>query len=88
MHNVPVTLSTLLKLEVLHRSGATVVCTLPVFVDSDPKAVQLLKKTGMKLIEQQKDLRGMECDVVLDCCAELASYLSPRLGAVELTQTG
>eukprot|EP01116_Phalansterium_solitarium_P018919 TRINITY_DN515_c0_g1_i1.p1 TRINITY_DN515_c0_g1~~TRINITY_DN515_c0_g1_i1.p1 ORF type:complete len:369 (+),score=128.90 TRINITY_DN515_c0_g1_i1:1043-2149(+) len=88
VHNVPLTLSTLLKLECLRVSGAEVVVTLPIFVDSDPQAIELLKRTSFRFVPRHEDLRGLVCDVTLDVCAELAEYVSPRLGAVELTQTG
>ena len=83
---MPITLSTLLKIEALVASGAEVVATDTEFVDSDPAAVAKLRAAGVRHIPSHADV-GDDYDVVLDCCAELA-HVTPRLGTVEITRTG
>ena len=56
VHNVPLFLNTVLKIEPLVVGGADVIVTSPNFCGHDPEAVQPLEKAGVKVIlehEQQ-----------------------------------
>lgn len=86
LHNLPLTMSCLLKIDCLLMSGADVTIALPKFVISDPETIDLVKKSGLKYIPQHEF--SEQYDILLDCCSELADVTSPRIGAVEITQTG
>lgn len=86
LHNVHVTLSTLCKIETLIAGGADVTVTATHDLIRSPEAMALLAEAGVSFIEPQ-DLPD-HYDVVLDCCAGLYGIITPKLGAVELTQTG
>lgn len=90
LHNVPVTLSTLFKLQCLMYSGAQLTVTDCEFVPSHAEAVGLLKQTrlGNCYVPSHKDCAKLKFDIVCDVCAEMSDYVEPRLGSVELTQTG
>ncbi|MDP3706380.1 MAG: NAD(P)-dependent oxidoreductase [Legionellaceae bacterium] len=86
LHNVPLTLVTVFKIEVLALGGAVVTTTSPSFFPVENRAADLLKQAHFKV---QTDHQFHETfDLHLDCCAELAHLPSPKLGAVELTQSG
>eukprot|EP01102_Stenamoeba_stenopodia_P020917 TRINITY_DN8305_c0_g1_i1.p1 TRINITY_DN8305_c0_g1~~TRINITY_DN8305_c0_g1_i1.p1 ORF type:complete len:425 (-),score=82.08 TRINITY_DN8305_c0_g1_i1:40-1314(-) len=98
LNNNPVFMSSFLKLEALAVSGAElVVCTLPLFVESEAESLRLFREhrfDNLKLVEDQKEAAACgPFDLILDCCAELASLIPtflapPTIGFVELTQTG
>lgn len=93
LHNVPVTLSTLFKILCLQAGGALLTVTEPVFVQSNAEALALLAKTTIRHQPTHAECaaRGgcQAYDLLLDTCCELGQAgFQPRLGAVELTQTG
>lgn len=86
LHNVPLTVETMFKIEVLALGGADLVVTSPSFMTPDPFSVDILTSAG---IEFRAEYRfAEEFDVVLDCGGELQQLVTPRLGACELTGTG
>lgn len=92
LHCLPTFLTTFLKLDHLRAMGAEIVCTESQFVDSDPAAQRLYyPQTEFKCIpfEEAIELAKREpFDIVLDTGGELAGRVRPRIGTVELTQTG
>ena len=86
LHNVPLTLATLFKIEVLALGGAEITATSIKILPPEKRAIDLLRQARFKVqLEHQFD---EEFDFHLDCCGELLVLPPPRLGAVELTQTG
>jgi adenosylhomocysteinase len=93
LHCLPTFLTTLLKLKHLRAMvGSNIVCCESKFVGSDPVASRLLReKTSFKLVTMDEAIelgKREPFDVVLDCGGELAGKVVPRIGVVELTQTG
>jgi len=91
LHNIPLTLETLVKLESLLAAGAELTVTHTQFApfDAKPEAVRVLNELGVKTVLNHEDLSG-EYDIALDCCAELyqLSNITIKKGLVELTQSG
>lgn len=86
LHNMPIMISDLLKIECLVLSGADVTITMPKFAKSDPEAVEFIKQSSVKFIPEH--VFSERYDILLDCCGELAEVTHPLIGAVEITQTG
>jgi adenosylhomocysteinase len=85
-HNIPLTMCTVLKVETLLKAGADVTVSAINAVPADPKAIDILRRAGVCLdLEKKLD---KEYDIYLDCCAELVNVKPPKLGTIELTQTG
>lgn len=86
LHNVPLTLATVFKIEALALGGAVVTTTSPSFFPVEKRAADLLRQAHFKV--QTEHQFHETFDLHLDCCAELIHLPSPKLGAVELTQSG
>ncbi len=91
--SLPTFLTTLLKLQHLRALvGTDIVCCESKFVESDPAASRLLREhTSFRMVSMEEAVaegRERPFDVVLDCGGELAGRVLPRVGTVELTQTG
>lgn len=87
LHNVPLFMNTLLKIEPLIVGGAQVVVTNPHFVICDSKAVALLQQANIKVELDYKKIED-DFDYVLDAAGNFKSSITPRRGAAELTKTG
>lgn len=91
LHNIPVTLETLVKLESLIAAGADLTVTHVDFPGLQPNqaAVDVLTEAKIKFVPQHNQLSG-EFDVALDCAAQMIhlNTISIKKGLVELTQTG
>ena len=86
LHNIPLTLGTVFKIEALALGGAEVTATCIKILPPETRAIELLEQAHFKVqidhhFEDQFDFH-------LDCCGELLEIKPPRMGAVELTQTG
>ncbi|MEM9461700.1 MAG: DUF3293 domain-containing protein [Myxococcota bacterium] len=87
LHNVPLTMETLFKLEVLLAGGADLTVTSTTFMQPNPKAVEIVRAMDVRLqLEHRFD--DMAFDVCLDVAGELYGKVEPRLGTVEITRTG
>lgn len=86
LHNVPLTMATVFKVEALALGGALVTSFMSQVIPPDKNAVALLKQANFPVTENL-DLHETY-DFHLDCCAEFKNIAKPRLGAVELTQSG
>lgn len=88
LHNIPLSVETVCKLEPLVLGGADVTVTSTRFLipATFNEAVELLNKIGIRYVPDQKIDR--EYDFYLDCSGELAKAPPPRKGIIELTQTG
>lgn len=86
IHNMPIMISDLIKIDCLMMSGADVTITMPKFARSDSEAIDLVKKSIIKFIPEHNF--SEQYDIFLDCCGELADVFRPLIGAVEITQTG
>jgi len=86
LHNMPIMISDLLKIDCLVMSGANVTVTIPKFAKSDPKAIKLVKNSKVLYIPQHNFSESY--DILLDCCGELGESTKPNIGAIEITQTG
>lgn len=85
LHNTPLTLITLLKIESLILGGAEVTLGSLRSIKPHQDALELVLQAGISLLPEASN---KEFDINLDCCAELAFRRPPRLGAIELTQSG
>ncbi len=86
LQNVPLTISTIFKIEALALGGAEVTSYASSVIPADPKAVSLLRQANFTVTDVLKF--SDRFDFHLDCCAELVNIKKPRIGAVELTQSG
>lgn len=86
LQNVPLTFSTIFKVEALALGGATVTSFASNIIPPDPKAISVLEQANFKVVTELPQTE--QYDLHLDCCAELLGTKAPRLGAVELTQSG
>ncbi|KTC76038.1 adenosylhomocysteinase [Legionella birminghamensis] len=86
LHNTPLTLATAFKIELLALGGAEVVTSCIEIVPPEQRAIELLQAARIPV--QLEKQYASTFDFHLDCCAELIYLPPPRLGAVELTQTG
>lgn len=86
LHNIPLTLITLFKIEVLLLGGADVTTTCTHLIPPETKVFDLLKAAGFKV--QVEQVFAEKFDFHLDCGAELIKISPPRLGCIELTQSG
>ena len=86
LHNVPLTLVTAVKIEVLALGGASVTSMSTSFFSPEKRAVDLLQQAKLTIDLQPDSVT--EFDFHLDCCAELLSRRAPKMGSIELTQTG
>ena len=85
--NTPLTLTTLLKIEVLLLGGADVTVRLSDVLPASQPMIDLLKAANVKLCTNNQFPTAY--DFHLDCCAELLAHtIPPTRGATELTQTG
>lgn len=87
LHNFPLYDNTLLKIEALLHSGAAVWISAPRNIPPDPQSVAFVKELGLPFIPSPQPLTE-EFDMVLDCSADYATYVTPKLGFVEVTGTG
>lgn len=86
IHNIHLTLSTICKIIPLLLSGADVTVTGTHTLTVHPEALRLIKKAGVKWVNENQI--SDDYDIALDCCAGLLHKVNPRIGTVELTQTG
>lgn len=86
VHNIPLTATTLLKLDCLRAGGADLLVTSFSFCEPAPVALDALAEAGIPFRKVQ-DIEG-DFDVVMDCGAELLHTCRGRLGAIELTRSG
>jgi len=84
-HNVPLTLSTLLKLSPFIENGVSLFVTTPDNLGYDSVALSYLQEQGILFdLDKKKICHG---DLFLDCSANLLGLGKPSMVA-ELTQTG
>jgi len=91
LHNIPVTLETLVKLQSLLAGGAHVTvtaCRIP-GLSAQPVAVEGMAYAGIPFVARHQDIHG-EFDIALDCGCQVPDMANVHIteGAVELTQTG
>ena len=92
LHNTPLTVETLMKVDCLVQAGADVTLTRTQFIrpaESDALH-QAIKEMGVRYIPEHDDLIPFQdsFDFVLDCCAQLINIIRPKKGIVELTGSG
>ncbi|MBA2650993.1 MAG: hypothetical protein H0U73_01790 [Tatlockia sp.] len=86
LHNIPLTLAAVFKIEALALGGAEVTTTCIKMLPPEERAIDLLKQANVK-VQLEHDF-DEEFDFHLDCCGELLDLTPPKIGAIELTQTG
>lgn len=84
-HNVPLTLSTLVKILPFTQNGTKVFMTTPDFLGYDPQALQFLEEWNVDFNREKR--LSAKGDIFLDCSANFLGLGNPR-AIVELTQTG
>lgn len=86
LHNIPLTIEAVLKIEILLLGGAevTVSCISSLLPSLD--AIDILKNANVEV--KIEHFFKKTYDFHLDCCGELLNIPPPKIGAVELTQTG
>jgi adenosylhomocysteinase len=86
LHNVPLTISTIFKIEMLALGGADITVTSIKQLAPDDNSIAVLREANIRL-QIEHDFKE-DYDFHLDCCAQLAHLKPPKIGAVELTKTG
>lgn len=86
LHNIPLTLESLLKIENLWLGGADLTVTSPTFMQPNFLAINILKEAGIKVQIEHNFVDDF--DFCLDCCGELLNQVTPRIGTSEITRTG
>lgn len=86
LHNTPLTIEAVLKIEPLVLGGADVTASCITLLPPQEEALQILRAANVK-IQLEHQFSG-EYDFHLDCCGELIHATPPKIGAIELTQTG
>jgi len=89
LHNIPLSLETVCKLEPLLHSGAEITVTINNLAHpaTMSDALDLLDKAGVIVVDDHENVSG-DYDFCLDCGAEFADIIKPKLGVVELTRSG
>lgn len=80
LHNVPLCLNTLLKIEPLVVGDADILITNPHFFTPDKKVIDLLKEAGIFIELDHKKICD-DFDYVLDAAGNFKSLITPRRGA-------
>lgn len=86
LHNTPLTIEAVLKIEILLLGGAEVTASSISSLPPSPEALDILKNAKVEV--QLTHSFNKVYDFHLDCCGELLNIHPPKIGAVELTQTG
>lgn len=86
LHNTPLTIEAVLKIEPLVIGGADVTVSCIKQLPPQEEALQIIKAANIKL--QIEHVFDEIYDIHLDCCGDLINTHFPIVGAVELTQTG
>jgi adenosylhomocysteinase len=86
LHNLPLTVITLMKIEALLLGGANVTVSPLQGIDIQREAFEVLQKCGVKIFLEPPATGKF--DIHLDCCAQLVKLPKPHIGSAELTQTG
>ncbi|NDC23009.1 MAG: hypothetical protein EBZ49_02595 [Proteobacteria bacterium] len=84
-HNVPLTLSTLIKLLPFVQNQTKIHVTTPDFLGFDPQALLFLQQWNLDFSQDKTQSCGG--DIFLDCAANFLGLGNPK-AIVELTQTG
>ena len=87
LHNTPLTLATVFKIEALAIGGAEIITTCISTLPPEKRAVDLLRQANFR-VQIEHEFNNEEFDFHLDCCGELITLPPPKIGSVELTQTG
>ena len=89
LHNIPLSLETVCKLESLLKSGAKVTVTQNKLAQpaTQPQAIDILTRAGVDIIFEHNKVSG-EYDFCLDCGAEFIDIITPKKGIVELSRSG
>jgi adenosylhomocysteinase len=87
LQNIPFTIEAAIKIESLLLRGADVTMTAATCLPPQEEAFKMLKAANVK-VELDHSCCENEYDIYLDCGAELYKQRPPKLGTVELTQSG
>ncbi len=85
-HDIPLTRTTLIKIDSLIKGGADLLVSNFSFCTPDAYALQVLSENGIPY-KPVDEISG-EFDVLMDCGAELLENCTAKLGAIELTRSG
>ncbi len=85
-HNTPLAGNTLLKIDALVQMGAEVIVSAPAILEPLTNVIRVLEEAEICVDLEKKQVHDI--DVYLDCCAEMIGFPEPKLGYVELTQSG
>lgn len=86
LHNIPLTIEAVLKIEILLLGGAEVTASCISSLPPSLDAIVVLKSANVEV--QIEHVFNKTYDFHLDCCGELLNISPPKIGAVELTKTG
>lgn len=87
LHNIPLCLNTLFKIEPLILGGAELVVSNPHFCLPDISAIKILEKSNIPVELNHHKIRGT-FDYVLDSAGDFKNLIIPNRGAAELTKSG
>lgn len=90
LNNTPLTPETLYLVEGWLAAGANLLLTHTKFIrpHTEKYAREILSHNNLHVIEHTDDMKDHTCDILIDCGGELCGHIKPRIGAVELTQSG
>jgi adenosylhomocysteinase len=86
LHNAPLTIESVLKMEPLIAGGAKLSVASFKGLPPNAEALEILRAAHVPVLSDH--VFDGEYDFHLDCCGQLIGARPPRIGAVELTQTG
>ena len=86
LHNIPLTLEAVLKIEPLLLRGADLTVSCISVLNPNPEAIEILRGANVKIQIPHVFLDSY--DICMDCCGELLNIVTPHIGTVELTKTG
>ena len=87
INNTPLDMASLFKCASFLASGADLTICLDRTLPFTEEALNFLKEKKVPFFEKE-DLKGTECDIVLDCNGGMIGVVEPKLGFVELTNSG
>lgn len=90
LHNTPLDMKTLVKVDCLISAGAKVTLTRTKFIrpSAEPETYAYIPQMNLEYIPEHQDLLGRSFDLVLDCGQECLDIVHARRGIVEMTGSG
>ena len=85
MHSVPLFNNALPKIASLLASGAKIISSVSPAGSFDPETIATMKDINLSVVDKISE--NSNIDLILDCAGSCA-FITPKIGAVELTRSG